>query len=37
MENLGMTRSFTFDHPNLPGDHPLSRHILYRLRSPDGV
>jgi RimJ/RimL family protein N-acetyltransferase len=32
MEKLGMMRSITFDHPNLPKDHRLSRHILYRLR-----
>lgn len=34
MERLGMTHdSFDdFDHPLLPRDHPLSRHVLYRLR-----
>jgi RimJ/RimL family protein N-acetyltransferase len=36
MERLGMTRdpADDFDHPNLPGDHPLRRHLLYRLRRP---
>jgi len=33
MERLGMTYSPAddFDHPNLPADHPLRRHVLYRL------
>jgi RimJ/RimL family protein N-acetyltransferase len=31
MERLGMTRTIEFDHPNLPEDSPLRRHILYRL------
>jgi ribosomal-protein-alanine N-acetyltransferase len=33
MERLGMTRSFEFDHPRYPEDHPLCRHVLYRLAS----
>jgi RimJ/RimL family protein N-acetyltransferase len=34
MEKLGMTHtpSEDFDHPLLPPDHRLSRHVLYRLR-----
>ena len=31
MERLGMTRTMEFDHPKLPDDNPLRRHILYRL------
>jgi RimJ/RimL family protein N-acetyltransferase len=31
MDRLGMARSIAFDHPNLPEDSPLRRHILYRL------
>lgn len=33
MEKLGMQRSPAddFDHPRLPEDHPLRRHVLYRL------
>jgi ribosomal-protein-alanine N-acetyltransferase len=33
MERLGMTHNpaHDFDHPKVPKDHPLSRHILYRL------
>lgn len=33
MEKLGMTRraSDDFDHPRLPTDSPLRRHVLYRL------
>lgn len=35
MEKLGMTfdPSERFDHPNLPEDHLLRRHVLYRLRA----
>jgi len=34
MEKLGMVHdpADNFDHPNLPEDHPLRRHVLYRLR-----
>jgi RimJ/RimL family protein N-acetyltransferase len=34
MEKIEMTHdgSDDFDHPNLPEGHPLSRHVLYRLR-----
>jgi len=36
MERLGMTRdpAEDFDHPRFAGDpdHPLRRHVLYRLR-----
>jgi RimJ/RimL family protein N-acetyltransferase len=34
MEKLGMTRNpkDDFDHPLLPEDHPLRRHVLYRLK-----
>jgi ribosomal-protein-alanine N-acetyltransferase len=37
MEKLGMTRdpSEDFDHPRLPGGHPLTRHVLYRARAVD--
>ena len=37
MERLGMRRdsSDDFDHPELPEDHPLRRHVLYRLRRTD--
>lgn len=32
MERIGMKRDFSgdFAHPNLPTDHPLSQHVLYR-------
>jgi RimJ/RimL family protein N-acetyltransferase len=32
IEKIGMTRDFSADfrHPNLPKDHPLSLHLLYR-------
>ena len=35
MQRLGMTHdpSDDFDHPALPTNHPLSRHVLYRLRN----
>ncbi|WP_148599006.1 GNAT family N-acetyltransferase [Aquisphaera giovannonii] len=34
MERLGMSRdpADDFDHPGLPQGHPLSRHVLYRIR-----
>ena len=34
MEKLGMTHNPAddFNHPNLPKEHPLRRHVLYRLR-----
>jgi RimJ/RimL family protein N-acetyltransferase len=37
MEKIGMKqdRSGDFDHPKLPREHPLSRHVLYRLRKED--
>ena len=34
MERLGMTRSIEYDHPWLPEESPLRRHILYRLSAP---
>ena len=36
MERLGMTYdpADNFDHPLLPMDNPLRRHVLYRLRRP---
>jgi RimJ/RimL family protein N-acetyltransferase len=36
MEKLGMTHdpADDFDHPSLPEEHPLRRHVLYRLRRP---
>lgn len=37
MEKLGMRHdpSASFDHPRLAPDHPLARHVLYRLARPD--
>jgi RimJ/RimL family protein N-acetyltransferase len=34
MERIGMTRdpNGDFDHPELPANHHLSRHVLYRIR-----
>lgn len=36
MEKLNMTHdpAEDFDHPLLPREHPLSRHVLYRYRRP---
>jgi ribosomal-protein-alanine N-acetyltransferase len=33
MEKIGMKhdRGDDFDHPRLPADHPLRRHVLYRI------
>lgn len=35
MERLGMHQDpkDDFNHPKLPLDHPLSRHVLYRMKS----
>ena len=37
MRRLGMTRDSRgdFAHPALPAEHPLSRHVLYRLSATD--
>jgi ribosomal-protein-alanine N-acetyltransferase len=34
MERLGMRGDGEFGHPRLAPDHPLHRHLLYRLTSP---
>jgi ribosomal-protein-alanine N-acetyltransferase len=34
MEKIGMTRCEEFDHPMLAENHPLRRHILYRISNP---
>lgn len=36
MEAIGMTRDprDDFDHPSLAADHPLRRHVLYRITAP---
>jgi ribosomal-protein-alanine N-acetyltransferase len=36
MEKLGMTHdpADDFDHPALPLDSPINRHVLYRTRRP---
>lgn len=31
MQRLGMARSIEFDHPRYSAEHPLCRHVLYRL------
>lgn len=38
MEKIGMWHDAASDfaHPLLPPDHRLSRHVLYRIRRPDG-
>jgi ribosomal-protein-alanine N-acetyltransferase len=37
MRRLGMRRdpADDFDHPRIPAEHRLSRHVLYRLRAAD--
>jgi len=39
MERLGMHRdpSDDFDYPNVPIDHPLRRHVLYRLTKQEFI
>lgn len=33
MEKIGMQRIGEFDHPMVPADHALCRHLVYRIRS----
>ncbi|MCB9586206.1 MAG: GNAT family N-acetyltransferase [Polyangiaceae bacterium] len=37
MQRIGMRRdeASDFAHPNLPADHPLSRHIVYRISAAE--
>ena len=35
MERLGMRLDSEFDHPQVPIESVLHRHVLYRLRSPE--
>lgn len=35
MEKIGMHYEAAFDHPNLPPQHPLRPHVLYRLRAAE--
>ena len=37
MEKIGLKRDLSgdFDHPNIPKDHQLARHVLYRLSAHD--
>ncbi len=39
MQRLGMTRyaAQDFDHPALPEDDPLRRHVVYRIQRPLGL
>jgi RimJ/RimL family protein N-acetyltransferase len=39
MQRLGMTRcpADDFAHPSLPEGHPLSWHVLYRMKSAPGI
>jgi RimJ/RimL family protein N-acetyltransferase len=36
MERIGMVHDSTddFDHPAMPDEHPLRRHVLYRIANP---
>lgn len=35
MEKIGMVKAGEFDHPNIPLEHPLSRHLLYKIEKPE--
>ena len=39
MERLGMTHDpkDDFDHPRIPKDHPINRHVLYRISALEGA
>jgi ribosomal-protein-alanine N-acetyltransferase len=30
MQKIGMVKAGEFDHPNIPHDNPLCRHVLYK-------
>ena len=32
MQKIGMERMREFDHPLVPGEHPLCRHVLYHIK-----
>lgn len=32
MQKIGMERVREFDHPLVPGEHPLCRHVLYHIK-----
>ena len=32
MQKIGMERIREFDHPLVPGEHPLCRHVLYHIK-----
>ena len=33
MQKIGMTRIREFDHPLVPADHPLRKHVLYHIKT----
>jgi hypothetical protein len=33
MQKIGMTRMKEFDHPLVPADHPLRKHVLYHIKT----
>ena len=33
MQKIGMTRMKEFDHPLVPADHPLCKHVLYHIKT----
>jgi len=37
MERIDMQLVEEFDHPRLSEDHPLRRHVLYRISSPSSL
>ena len=34
MEKIGMQKALEFDHPKLPKNHPLQKHVLYQITNP---
>jgi len=35
MQRIGMQKLREFDHPRVPSDHPLNKHVLYEIRRSD--
>ncbi len=35
MQRIGMQKVREFNHPHVPADHPLNRHVLYEIQRSD--
>jgi hypothetical protein len=37
MQRIGMKYRCEFNHPNLPEDHELAKHVLYEIKKEDFI